>query len=313
MNQAKPVVIVIGGPTASGKTALGITLASKLGTEIISADSRQLYKELSIGVARPTAEELSMAVHHLIASHSVKQPLSAGGFAKEASITLRKLLNTHGIAIVVGGTGLYIQALLQGLDSVPEVPLHLRQEIDALFENEGLDGVQKALLKLDPNAEQRVVFDNPARVKRALELVTIAGKSLEDIYEDGKKNKRSAFEDCTILKFWLNPKRDLLYERINQRCDNMISDGFLEEVKSCLPFREINPLKTVGYTEAFQYIDGSYSYETFIELFKQRSRNYAKRQVTWFKNSKDFVPLDNEKAADRIFELLTAHGYTVHQ
>lgn len=313
MNLAKPVVIVIGGPTASGKTALGIQVALSCHTEIVSADSRQLYSELKIGVARPTEAELGMVQHHLIATHSIAQQMSAGEYAREATIKLRQLLSAHGIAVVVGGTGLYIDALFGAIDTLPPVSGALRLQIDELFEKEGLKGIQEALLKEDSNANAMVAMDNPARVKRALELVRTAGKPLQHLYEEAKMARKSEFEDCLVLKFWLNPERELLYERINRRCDAMIQEGFIEEAQKCLPYRESNALKTVGYTEAFQYLDGTWSYDTFMDAFKQRSRNYAKRQVTWFRNSKDFISIDPEVAEGCIFGTLKSHGYTIHQ
>ena len=313
MRQAKPVVIVIGGPTASGKTALGIQMALSCHTEVLSADSRQLFSELKIGVARPTDEELGIVHHHLIASHSITQPMSAGEYAQEATSILRNLLYTRGIAVVVGGTGFYIDALFGAIDTYTPVGNALRHEINELHEKEGLTGLQEALLKEDPEAYSRIAMDNPARVKRALELVLTSGKSLQHIFDEAKTTRKSEFEDCIVLKFWLNPEREELYERINKRCDAMIEEGFIEEAKNCLPYRESNALKTVGYTEAFQYLDGTYSYDAFVDAFKQRSRNYAKRQVTWFRNSKDFISLDPHDAEGRIFETLKLHGYTIHQ
>ncbi|MCC7297992.1 MAG: tRNA (adenosine(37)-N6)-dimethylallyltransferase MiaA [Bacteroidia bacterium] len=304
----KPVAIVIGGPTASGKTTLAIALAKHLNTEIVSADSRQVYKELSIGVARPSASELAAANHHFIASHSLESNLNAGTYAKEALPVIEHLLEKNGTAIVCGGTGLYINAIFNGMDEVPETPASLRMEVEQLYQSKGLSGIVEALKSKDPMAIESIDVNNPARVKRALEIVLSSNKPLSEFRKGSKKEL-----PFDVLYFYLNPDRALLYQGINQRCMDMMDQGFENEAKSLIQFRELPVLKTIGYAEIFQYIDGTWSKDFFLEKFKQHTRNYAKRQLTWFRNQNQFVAISKDNALSVIFAALRNYGYSIHE
>lgn len=303
-----PVVIVIGGPTASGKTALSIDLALALQTEIINADSRQVYKELNIGVARPTEKELNTAVHHFVASHSIHQPLNAGSYAREAMAQLNKVLLHKNIAIVSGGTGLYIQALLDGLDDMPKIGTETRNFVNQLYLNEGLTALLAALSSADADALAQIDVQNPARVKRALELVMASGKKLREL----RPKKDPIQHPFQILRYYLNPKRDVLYTSINKRCLAMLDAGFVDEVQGLVDFQTLQALQTVGYKECFDFLNGNTSHSNFISLFQQHTRNYAKRQLTWFKNHSEYKPLITDNALDTIFEDLKSHGYQFH-
>ena len=287
-------LIVIGGPTAVGKTAVSIALAKQLKAEIFSADSRQLYSELEIGVARPGKDELQQVRHHLIASHSIHDALNAGSYAEEALQLLDKYYQEHEVAILCGGTGLYIKALCQGLDQLPQADESLREELRALQANEGLQGLQRRYSSLE--GTPAVDLNNPQRLIRAIEIASLGGAI------EGNEIQRP----FTPLYFFLNIERSKLYDRINQRVDQMMDQGLLEEVKALYPYRELKALQTVGYTELFAHLAGECSLEQAIEKIKQHSRNYAKRQITWFKNQ-GYTELDAEKQPLRqLTELINA-------
>jgi tRNA dimethylallyltransferase len=274
-----PTIIAIGGPTASGKTDAAIQLAKKHCTEIVSFDSRQLYKELIIGVARPTKDELLQCTHHGIACHSIKDSLSAGQFAKQYRPIIHSLLNQNGTAILVGGTGMYLQHLLYDFDELPDIDISLRETINQWYISEGLSFLVKKLLEIDPKANTRIDINNPARVKRSLELCMSTRKPLHEIHQG---EKTLVFPDINIRFVGIDIERDVLYHRINQRVDQMMADGLLQEVEELLNLSDLPVLKTVGYTELFEYLKGGISLELAIEKIKQHSRNYAKRQITYF-------------------------------
>ncbi len=274
-----PSIIAIGGPTASGKTELAIALAQKHQTEIISFDSRQLYKELSIGVARPSETELARCIHHGIAEHSIFNPLSAGEFARLYRPKVEYLLKTNGCAILVGGTGLYLQHLLYDLDEIPTAEETHSQQVNQRYLEVGLSGLVNDLLSLDPQAGSSIDLQNPARVKRALELCIALNKPLAEIYT-GSKTPHFPLINLQVLGIeW---DRTSLYQRINQRVDSMMKAGLLQEVQSLLPFAHLPVLKTVGYTELMDYLSNTITLEQAVEQIKQHSRNYAKRQITYF-------------------------------
>jgi len=273
-------IIVIGGATASGKTQLAIEVAKKLGTEIINADSRQIYKELNIGVAKPTLPELDAVKHHFVSCTSIHDHFNAGDFQKQGQLILNQLLNNHGSAVICGGTGLYIKALLEGLDEFPETDEVLRDSIELKFKEVGLWGLKEQLLAIDPNASDFVALDNPSRVKRALELVLLCNKPLCEIY---KKNSTIP-TDAKVEFYCIDYPRETLYQRINDRVDKMISVGLIDEVRELVPFQELKALQTVGYSELFGSFNNLYNQEKAVENIKQHTRNYAKRQITWFKN-----------------------------
>lgn len=273
--------IIIAGPTAVGKTAAAINLALQLNTEIISADSRQCYREMKIGVARPSEEELQQVKHHFIANHSVTENITAASFAAEARATLQQIFSKHDHAVVCGGTGLYIKALTDGLDDIPEINDTIRAEVSALFENKGIDELRNELLIKDPSFAETGDIHNPARMMRALEVVLATGESIRAFQKGGQLSDED--RGFSVSYRIMELPREELYLRINHRVDQMIKDGLEEEARSLISYRDRPALQTVGYQEFFNYFDGLCSREEAIEKIKQHTRNYAKRQVTWFR------------------------------
>jgi len=276
-------LIVIAGPTAVGKTSYAIELAQKYNTEILSADSRQFYRELQIGTAAPTKEELAAAPHHFIGNLSIHDYYNVSIYEQEALALIEQLFEKHDKLIVVGGSGLYIDALCYGIDELPDADESLRSEIKRRFAEEGIEYLQKEVERLDPEFYKIVDRNNHKRLQRALEVCLATGKT----YSSQRSNKRKN-RPFKIRKLVLNMDRQKLYERINKRVDLMMEQGLLDEVKSLLPYRDLNALKTVGYTELFRYIDGDISLEQAVTDIKTNSRRYSKRQVTWFKRYDDF-------------------------
>jgi tRNA dimethylallyltransferase len=276
--KTKPLLVVVAGPTASGKTALAIALARHFGAEILSADSRQCYRELNIGVARPSPEELAAVPHHFIASHSIHHPVDAAAYEQYALEILPRLFANRGLAIAVGGTGLYIKALLQGIDAMPPIPEELRQKIRTLYKNQGLASMQQMLAEKDPLYAANGEMQNPHRVLRALEVVLATGKSIRHFQRGEGANR-----PFNHLIVGLNPDRALLHRRIQQRVEAMVAAGLEAEARQLYPMRHLNALQTVGYQEFFDFFEGKISRENAIEQIKIHTRQYAKRQVTWFK------------------------------
>ena len=283
--------IIVAGPTAIGKTAEAIRLAKLYNTSIISADSRQCYRELRIGVARPTEDELKEVKHYFIANHSITENVSAATFAKEASAYLDEIFEDHDVAIVCGGTGLYIKALVEGLDDIPPIPDEIRAEAIRLYKEKGIDALRNQLLELDPSFAGRGDIDNPQRMMRALEVVVSSGRSIFDFHKsvDSSQltvNSQPSTVNRQQILFTYNIQalsREVLYERINRRVDKMIEDGLEDEVRSLIAHKDLTALQTVGYKEFFDYFDRKCTREEAIEKIKQHTRNYAKRQITWFK------------------------------
>lgn len=275
-------LIVIAGPTAVGKTAAAIKLARQLNTEIISADSRQFYREMSIGTAKPDAEELSQAKHHFIDSHSITENFTVGDFEKQALQLLDELFKTHDDVIMVGGSGLFIQAVTQGFDDLPTANPAIRERLNQLFAERGIEYLQDKLKTADPYYYQEVDLNNPQRLIRALEVFEATGKPFSS-YRKAIRNRRP-FE---TVKIALNLPREILYDYINQRVDLMVKRGLIEEVRALLPYRHLNALNTVGYSELFDYFDGKIDLDTAISLIKQNTRRFAKRQLTWFRKDKE--------------------------
>jgi tRNA dimethylallyltransferase len=276
-----PTVYIVVGPTAVGKTAYAIELAKKLMTEIISADARQCFKELNIGVARPTTSELSMVKHHFIASHSIHEPVNAGVFETYALEKTAELLNQYGSVVMVGGTGLYIKAFAEGMDAIPAIDPAIRLQIQNDLSNNGLAWLQGQVEKLDPTywaAADLGEQQNAQRLSRALEVVVGTGQSILDFQQQQKKHRPFA-----IQKIGLEMPRAQLYDRINQRVLQMVEQGLEEEVRSLLPQFNLNALQTVGYQEWLPYFEGKQSKEAVINAIQQNTRHYAKRQMTWFK------------------------------
>lgn len=278
------ILKVIGGPTASGKTALAIEWALKYQTEILSADSRQCYRELHIGVAKPSKEELDKVPHHFINSHSIFDELNAGDYEEFALSCLNRLFQTHDVVICVGGTGLYIKALCEGIDPMPPVSVSLRKQLDQTYSELGLNWLKEEIKKKDPHFFREGEMENPARMIRALAFVETHGRSIQE-FKSGTKKKR----DFIIEPYVIQTNREALYERINQRVDNMVEDGLESEALSLYSLRHLKNLNTVGYQEWFEYYDGNISREDAIHNIKKNTRHYAKRQITWFKHVGNFT------------------------
>jgi tRNA dimethylallyltransferase len=275
-------LIVIAGPTAIGKTALSILLARHFSTEIISADSRQFFREMSIGTAKPSAEELNAATHHFIDSHSIHSLFSTGDFEKQALNVLDQIFINHDMAIMVGGSGLYLDAVTKGLDELPDTDMAIRLNLNTLFEKEGLGPIKLKLEEVDPEYYARVDQANPQRMIRGLEFFMSTGKKVSSFLTNNKK-----IRPFNIIKIGLNIERSLLYNRINERVDTMMQEGLLTEVKSLQPYQAVNALKTVGYTELFDYLNGLISLEQAVDKIKQNTRRFAKRQLTWFRRDQE--------------------------
>lgn len=270
-------VIIICGPTAVGKTALAIHLAQHFQTEIISADSRQCFKELNIGVAKPSPAELALVPHHFINSHSIQQEVNAALFEAYALQVAQQLFTKHDTVVMVGGTGLYIKAFTQGLDEVPQVDPQVREQLVREYEQKGITHLQELLQKKDPAFWEVAEQQNPHRLMRALEVILTSGRSIS-AYRTGKAKPRN----FNVIKVGLEVPRPELYQRINNRVDQMIRSGLLAEVENLLPYQHLNALQTVGYRELFPVLNASEKLETAVEQIKKNTRHYAKRQLTWF-------------------------------
>lgn len=277
-------LLVIAGPTAVGKTNFCVQVARNLQTEIISADSRQLYRELSIGTAKPTADEMGGVPHHFIDSHSVTELVSAGQFEREALALLSGLFRRHDIVVVTGGTGLYIQALCSGLDDIPLPESTTRDTLMQRLETEGLPALQAQLTALDPDYAGEADMQNWQRVVRALEVCLTTGKPYSSFRQRSVKDRPFTTIYCALER-----PREELYRRIDQRMDQMLAAGLVDEVRSLAAYRQHNALQTVGYKEVFEYLDGAYDYNTMVDLLKRNSRRYAKRQLTWFRHQGNYT------------------------
>lgn len=291
-------LISIVGPTAIGKTALSIKLAKHFQTEIISADSRQFFKELVIGTAVPSAQELSSVKHHFIQHKSINDHYSVGAFEKDAITLLSEKFQTNSIMIMVGGSGLYVSAITKGLDDFPEVEPSLRISLNNKLKTEGLESLQKQLKILDETTFNTIAVDNPHRVIRALEICIGTGTPYSSFLK-----KSNVKRDFNVFNIGLTADRALVYRRINQRVDDMMAQGLLDEAKSLYNFRDLNALNTVGYKELFAYLEGSYSLDFAISEIKKNSRRFAKRQMTWFRKDDSIKWFHFETPA----EVITAH------
>jgi tRNA dimethylallyltransferase len=296
----KPRIIAISGPTASGKTDISVRIAQHLNTEIISFDSRQFYRELKIGVARPTKIQLSAAPHHFIANRSILESYSAASFAAEARIKINELLETNDHVILCGGTGLYLKALLDGMSLLPETHAEIREEVDVVWNSTGIPGLLELIKRHDPDALSQIETQNPARLKRVAELLLSAqNQSLKEIYAPKMGSIGFSYQVFNLM-----PEKDVLYPRIDSRVDAMMEEGLLEEVKSVYAYRELPVLKTVGYAELFDCLDGKTTPVEAVNKIKQHTRNYAKRQITWFKNQTEGISLQPENATGEILDFL---------
>jgi len=288
--QKEKTCIILAGPTAVGKTAVGIELARHFNTSIISADSRQCFREMNIGVARPSLQELAAVPHYFVASHSIKEEITAASFEAYALNAAATIFREHDVAVMVGGTGLYIKAFAEGMDNIPPIPASIRSEVQAGYDANGLSWLQTQLQEKDPVWFSGGEIQNPQRMMRALEVVLSTGESIRQ-YQQANPRPRP----FRIIPIALELPRPVLYERINQRVLAMMENGLLDEVKSLLPYRSLNALQTVGYKELFDYLDGRCSLDEAVSLVQQNTRHYAKRQLTWFRKQPAttwFSPLD---------------------
>lgn len=300
-------VIVIAGPTAAGKTALAIRVAQAFGTSIISADSRQCYREISIGTAKPSPQELQTVPHYFIDSHSIKEEISAGLFERLAMQYAQEIFARRNVAVMCGGTGLYIKAFCEGIDEMPPISSAIRNAINKQYEKAGLAWLQQELQKLDPDFYAVAETQNPQRLIRALEVLEATGRSITTF-----RTANRAQRDFRIIKIGVTLPKELLHRNIHARVDQMMAAGLLDEVKRVLPYREHNALQTVGYQELFDHLDGKTSLAEAIELIKIHTRQYAKRQLTWFRKDKEFHWFDPQDT-DQILGYLQTTGALLQQ
>lgn len=291
-------LIVVAGPTAVGKTRVAITLAERLGTEIVSADARQVFREMRIGTAQPSAEEQARVRHHLVGTHSIQESYNAAAYGAEARAIVNDLLTRHNHVILCGGSGLYIKAVLEGFDDIPDVDPSIRENLNREYREKGLSWLQEKMRDLDPDYYAVMEQQNPQRILRALEVRVGTGRSIADFHEE----RRSA-PPFSVIKVGITMERRALYQAIDDRVDRMIEAGLIEEATALYPYRHLNALRTVGYQELFDYLEGRYDQSEAIRLIKQHSRQYAKRQLTWFRRDPDykwFGPGDTEAILDYI-------------
>ena len=301
-------IIVIGGPTAVGKTSLSIEVAKHFNAEIVSCDSRQCYREMTIGTAKPSPEELAAVPHYFIDSHSITEEFSAGDFYREGRRCLAHLVASHNhatqpVAIVTGGSGMYLRALLEGLDDMPDIPEDIRKGLNRRFEEDGLEVLQEELKRSDPEYFNEVDIHNPQRVIRALEVIAHTGRPFSQF----RKMEMKDPIPCRVVSVGLDLPRELLYERINQRVDEMVEAGLVDEARGLLPFRGHYALQTVGYKEIFEYFDGALTLEEAVSKIKQNTRRYAKRQLTWFRKFGGMTWFD-ARNRDEIMDFITRIG-----
>ena len=297
------LLIVVGGPTGSGKTDLSIRLAQQYGCSIISADSRQVFKELAIGSAAPNADQLASAKHYFIGSHSITEPFNAGIFESEALALLSELFLQNPVQVVCGGSGLYIHTLLNGMDQLPEADPEIRKALAAKLDISGITALQYELKEFDPEYYETVDLNNPQRLLRALEVIRATGKPYSQLRSSSK-----AARPFDVKYIAIDLPREELYRRINQRTLLMMDKGWLEEIKALVNYRELNALQTVGYKELFQFIDEKITLDRAVELIQQNTRRYAKRQLTWLRGREGIQWIGQHELKNEIelFKKLTA-------
>jgi len=291
------LLIVVTGPTAVGKTALCLRLAQEFNASIVSADSRQFYREMNIGTAKPLEQELAQVKHYFINTHSVTEEYSAGDFEEDALAVLGNIFKDNDTAILTGGSGLYIKAVIEGMDAMPETQSGLREQLQEELERKGLPFLLDKLQQGDPVYYAQVDRANAQRIIRALEVCISSGQPYSNFRKAATTSQERPF---TILKIGLCRDRAELYHRIDARMDKMLQNGLLEEAKALYSFRHHNALQTVGYKEIFDFLENSYSWEEAVRLLKRNSRRYAKRQLTWFKKDKEFIWFHPENTAEII-------------
>lgn len=295
MPQNNRFLVCVFGPTAVGKTELTINLARHFNAQIVSADSRQFYKEMSIGTAKPSKLELDMVKHYFIDSHSITKEISAGMYEKESLKLIDQLFKENNVVMLTGGSGLYIQAVTDGLPDMPEVPSEIRERLNQKLKDQGLESLVNELKDVDPEYFTEVDKSNPQRITRALEMYYATGKPFSSF-----RSQKPASRPFEIIKIGLDRPREELYDRINRRVDSMIAQGLFDEVKELIQFRDKQALRTVGYKEVFEMMDGLCSKEEAIDMIKQNSRRYAKRQLTWFRKESDVTWFHPDQLQDII-------------
>ncbi|HEX4852061.1 MAG TPA: tRNA (adenosine(37)-N6)-dimethylallyltransferase MiaA [Puia sp.] len=283
-------VIIIAGPTAVGKTAISLQLAAKFSTSIISADSRQCFKELNIGVAKPAARDLQLIPHYFINSHSIQQQVTAANFEELALGWTNEILRDQDVAVMVGGTGLYIKAFVEGMDEIPVVPPEIREKIHQQYRTKGFSWLQDEISKTDPGFYAKGEILNPQRVMRALEIMRATGKSILS-FRTSEKKKRP----FDIITIGLHLPVEQLRHHIDRRVDQMMLEGLENEARGLIRFRALNALRTVGYSELFEYFDGNISIDQAVQLIKKNTRQYAKRQMTWFRKDPSILWVQPEQ------------------
>ena len=294
----KPLLIVVTGPTASGKTSLGIALAQHFNTQIISADSRQVFKGMSIGTAQPTPKELQQAPHHFIATHNPDEEFSAGIFALAAKEKLKSIFKDIPVAICVGGSGLYVDALCKGLDNIPEIPVSIRESLNTSLIENGLDPLVIELKEKDPEYALKADLANPQRVIRALEVISATGNTYSS-YRIAKPQNL----DFNMLSFGLDWDRETLYKRINKRVDTMLENGLVKEVENLKQYENQNSLRTVAYKEILDFFKGIYNLDEATAEIKKNTRRFAKRQLTWFRRDENIIWLKPENATEKAIQI----------
>ena len=298
---SKPVLICVVGPTAIGKTRMAIDLARYFKTEVISADSRQFFKEMRIGTAVPRREELAAVPHHFIQQLSVNQEYSVGDFERDALQLLKELFKKHSVVVMAGGSGLYVDAVTKGLDKFPEVKEGIREALNERLEKEGIESLQQALKEADPDYYKEVDLQNPQRPIRALEVIQSSGKPFSSF-----RNQKAKERFFDTVKVGLTADREIIYDRINKRVDIMMQEGLLHEVKGLLDYKAFNALQTVGYRELIAHLETDTTLEQAIAAIKQNTRRFAKRQLTWFKKDNQIHWFDYESTANQVVAALQA-------
>lgn len=296
----KKILLSVVGPTAIGKTRMAIALAQHFGTEIISCDSRQFFKELSIGTAVPSTDELAQAKHHFIQHKSIFEPYSVGDFERDAISLLNTLFRTHDVVVMVGGSGLYANAVLSGLDDFPKTDEQIRKELNAQYKAEGIVFLQQKLKTLDPVQYEKIDTNNPQRMMRALEVCMVAGKPYSSFL-----NKKETVRDFESIQVGLTAEREVLYNRIDERVEQMLEGGLLIEAQDMFRHKELNALQTVGYKELFAFFEGKTSFGFAIEEIKKNTRRFAKRQFTWFHKDSSIHWFDYRTTVEEVLQKTT--------
>lgn len=295
MQPKRKTLLTIVGPTAIGKTRMAIALATHFGTEILSCDSRQFFKELRIGTAVPSAEELAQVPHHFIQHKSIFESYSVGDFEHDVIALLDKLFKKHDVVVMVGGSGLYAKAIIDGLDDFPEVDEVIRQELNEAYAQKGIGYLQELLKTLDEVQYNQMDVQNPQRLIRALEVCRASGKPYSSFLQRKEKQR-----DFTSVQIGLTADRTEVYERINKRVDMMLEEGLLIEAQDMMPYKHLNALQTVGYKELFSFFEGECSFEVAIEAIKMNTRRFAKRQFTWFQKDKRIKWFDYRSSLEEV-------------